>query len=429
MFLLPQLLVYGSWIASLAISVPLLLLGMECWLGGMRRGRRESKRLDDTTRPAVDIVVPAHNEQTGIAKSLESTLAATIGGDRIFVVADNCSDDTAKIVRSIIEANAQRAFGPKAEIGELILLERTNQELRGKDYALRYGFDAAANRVKSENDSSDRVTVIVDADCQVSRTAIGHLAMQVAKTGRPAQASYLMVQPDSLAMTAPRAISEFAFAVKNYVRPLGLSKLGGTCTLFGSGMAFPSKSLEKLSGPGGHLVEDMRWTYDMILAGSPVEFCPDAKVTATFPTTVSAADTQRRRWEHGHLQLVCSQLPRLFRGWLVRPRWSTILAALDLVILPLSLLLASALVVGVFLGLSLILRGSLGTPWMSPLLVWIVSMMVAGSGLSVAWMRYRPAKATMGMMLAIPLYAVRKIPLYAAFLFRPERAWIRTDRS
>jgi cellulose synthase/poly-beta-1,6-N-acetylglucosamine synthase-like glycosyltransferase len=55
---------------------------------------------DFSGRPMLGILVPAHNEAMVIAATLQSIQAQLVGGDRLLVVADNCSDDTADVARA-----------------------------------------------------------------------------------------------------------------------------------------------------------------------------------------------------------------------------------------------------------------------------------------------------------------------------------------
>ena len=48
-------------------------------------------------RQPVVILVPAHNESAGIRPTLNDIVAQMQGNDRLLVVADNCTDDTAEI--------------------------------------------------------------------------------------------------------------------------------------------------------------------------------------------------------------------------------------------------------------------------------------------------------------------------------------------
>jgi cellulose synthase/poly-beta-1,6-N-acetylglucosamine synthase-like glycosyltransferase len=51
-------------------------------------------------QPRVAVLIPAHNEAKGIARTLRSLLAQTRVPDFITVVAHNCTDDTAAIART-----------------------------------------------------------------------------------------------------------------------------------------------------------------------------------------------------------------------------------------------------------------------------------------------------------------------------------------
>ena len=96
-------------------------------------------------RAPLAVLVPAHDEAVVIRATLERITPQLQPGDRLVVVADNCSDDTAAIAR---------ACGAEA-------LERVNATLRGKGYALDHG-------VRHLEASPPAAVVIVDADCDVA---------------------------------------------------------------------------------------------------------------------------------------------------------------------------------------------------------------------------------------------------------------------
>ena len=78
---------------------------------------------------------------------------------------------------------------------------------------------------------------MIDADCRLAEGAVDQLTTTCLTTGRPVQALYLMTAPEGSAIN--QQIAEFAWRVKNWVRPLGLSALASPCQLMGTGMAFP----------------------------------------------------------------------------------------------------------------------------------------------------------------------------------------------
>jgi cellulose synthase/poly-beta-1,6-N-acetylglucosamine synthase-like glycosyltransferase len=153
--------------------------------------------------------------------------------DRVLVVADNCSDATAEI-----------AAANGAEV-----VVRNDAERRGKGYALDFG-------VRHLERSPPEVVVVVDADCELHPGSVDRLARSCAETKRPAQALDLMRAPAGAGLKV--RIAEFAWVVKNQVRPLGCRRLGLPCQLMGTGMAFPWDVLREAPLASGHIVEDLR---------------------------------------------------------------------------------------------------------------------------------------------------------------------------
>src|SRR5690242_8062013 len=96
------------------------------------------------------VVVLAHDEEAGIAATVTNLPATDYPRDRVSVnvVSDNCSDQTGALAA---------AAGARA-------LTRTNQELRGKGYAVAYAFEELAAEVDA--------FVIVDAETLVSQNLL-----------------------------------------------------------------------------------------------------------------------------------------------------------------------------------------------------------------------------------------------------------------
>jgi hypothetical protein len=73
--------------------------------------------------------------------------------------------------------------------------------------------------------------------------------------GRPVQALYLMMAPADSQINYK--VAEFAWRVKNWLRPLGLRALGLPCQLMGTGMAFPWEVIRRADLASASLVEDL----------------------------------------------------------------------------------------------------------------------------------------------------------------------------
>ncbi len=385
------------FVIALGLFIPIAVLFIEC-SAAFLPGRGETW---DTgvPRPRVAVLLPAHNEASCISATIETLLPQLTDQDRLVVIADNCSDETAEIARG---------FGAT-------VIERIDPVRRGKGYALDYG-------LRFIEADPPAVVVMADADCIVHQGAIDRIARLADAVSRPIQSTYLMERP---ANPGPNdAVSALAFMVKNVVRPRGLDRLGQPCLLYGTAMAFPWSVIAHAPLANSNIVEDMQLAVDLAIAGHPSVFCEEAKVTGRLPQQKSAAKSQRVRWEHGHLKTLLTQVPQLIKASLGQRRFDLLAIALDLCIPPLSLLVMMwAAVMG-----GALLAGALGASWIPAIFLAIQGLLILISIIG-AWAKFGRADLPARTLLAVPFYILWKIPLYFAFLVRPQTKWIRTERD
>nr|WP_202924792.1 glycosyltransferase family 2 protein [Myxacorys almedinensis] len=383
-------------VSTLSFSVLSSFLLLECLAALLPA----SRQIVETSYPhRIAVLVPAHNEEVCLSVTLADVLPQLRAQDRLIVIADNCTDATAEVAR---------------QVGASVI-ERHNLTLIGKGYALDYGLHHLMS------DPPD-VVMLIDADCRVQPDTIDCLTRVAIATGRPAQATYLMAKPT---VSSPKdAVSAFAFTVKNLVRPLGLSRLKLPCLLTGTGMAFPWEVIRSVSLANGHLVEDMKLSLDLTIAGHAPIYCPEALVIGNLPQHERAARGQRTRWEHGHLQAIRMYVPLLVKAGIEKQRPEAFSLALELCIPPLSLFVMG------WLGLAMV---ALAWGAMSGLWTAAGLMAMAGGCLStailMAWAKFGRADLPLGDLLTVPFYLLWKIPIYLKFLVQPQRDWVRTERD
>ncbi len=348
---------------------------------------------------SVVILMPAHNESAVLLDTLNSIFPQLKENDRVLVVADNCSDDTATIARN---AGAE-------------VIERVDLHRRGKSYALDFG-------VKHLRANPPEVVIIVDADCLVSNGAISTLTQECIHSDRPIQSLYLMNSPNNSSLKF--RIAEFAWLVKDQVRPLGYLRLGMPCQLMGSGMAFPWSIISKATLASGHLAEDLKLGLELTALGKAPLFCPDALVTSTFPESAEGSQTQRARWEHGHLGMIVSDAPKLLLQAILKGNVQLMAMVLDMCVPPLALLLLIIFFVWVMSGLHF---------WVSasalPLFVSSVDMLLLGCAVLFSWWRFGRCVLRFSDLAYAPIYTIKKIPLYLKFMLGKKVEWIRTKRD
>lgn len=352
--------------------------------------------------PVIAVLVPAHDEELGIAATLDSIRADLWEGDRLVVVADNCGDDTARI----------------AEAHGAEVLIRTNPDERGKGYAIHFAIDALRS-------NPPEVVVILDADCRVEVGTVGTIAREALRTGCPIQADYLLHAPPGTQPSTQQRISEFALRVRNRVRLRGGRRLGIPSALTGSGMAFPWKVISEAPSMKGNIVEDLALGVELALLGTPPLYCGSAGVSSVLPTGSDAAKTQRSRWESGHLATLFGKVPRLLSRGVTTGRRELLMMGWDLSIPPLSLLVATQGLLVWVGSAALLIHGA----WL-PLLLSSSGFGFVALGVWAAWRSEGRHVLPARQLLGIPGYALRKLPRYLKFFARgPERNWVRTKRE
>jgi cellulose synthase/poly-beta-1,6-N-acetylglucosamine synthase-like glycosyltransferase len=380
----------------MAIVLPATVLFTEIVLACTRSRRTQ---LIPAERSRIAVLMPAHNESAGISETIRSVLPQLSNSDRLVVVAHNCSDDTAKI-----------AAREGAEV-----IERNNALERGKGFALNYG-------VRYLEANAPDIVLIVDADCKVENGSVDFLARLCTQTHRPVQAAYLMFAATDGA--AGLRMAEFAWLVKNRVRPEGLRRMGLPCQLMGTGMAFPWPVIRDATLATGHIVEDLKLGLDLARDGAAPVFCPEALVTSHFPNSVKGTQTQRTRWEHGHLSVILSEAPSLILGSLKSRKLDQLAMALDLCVPPLALLMLATVAIWV-LGAVMYFFAGIVAPFAAATLI----ALQMGVSVILAWLVYgRQILSFADLMLGF-LYPFRKISVYFGFLFSRQVEWVRSKRD
>jgi len=386
-----------GWVLAAIAAAPLAVLCCEL-MAGLWPSRREWL----STRAArVAVLIPAHDEESGIGATLAALFAVAPPGTRVLVVADNCTDATAALAR---ETGAE-------------VIERHDTANRGKGYALAAGRDWLARG----DGPAPEVVLVMDADCRLLPGSIEALTAAALGGNVPAQAINLI---DADLGAAPMVqVSSFAMLVKNLYRSRGMQRLGGAALLTGTGMAFPWPLIADAKLATGSIVEDLALGIELTAAGHAPRLVGNAGVRSA-PAAMADALAQKTRWEHGFLDTLRRRaLPLAGRG-LARLSPALLLLGLHLMVPPLALLLV---VVGAVLGLLCVLA-LLGAS-IGPALALGAVLAFALALLFIGWLvggrRYLAGRA----LLRLPFYLLWKLPVYAGFLRKPQASWNRTPRQ
>ena len=384
-------------LASFCVLVPAAVLFAELVAGTSKRPALDIVRRDADVR--VVVLMPAHDEAEGIARSIDNVLAQLTPVDGLLVVADNCTDATASVARA----------------GGARVIERDDPSRRGKGYALDFG-------VRSLEADPPDVVVVLDADCILAPDALARLVARCRDHAGPVQALYLMRTQAGASLG--QRIAEFAWVVKNQARPLGAAALGWPCQLMGTGMAFPWALLRDAPLASGHLVEDMQLGLDLAARGAAPLFCADALVESHFPTDRDSVASQRTRWEHGHLSVIAASGPRLLLRALASGDGRLLAMTLDLMVPP----LASLVMLTVLLIVVDAVAWAMGLG-ATPFAFAAGALCLIGVAVLVAWSRHARHVVGLRELAGLPAYVAAKIPVYARLVTKRQIDWIRTKRD
>jgi cellulose synthase/poly-beta-1,6-N-acetylglucosamine synthase-like glycosyltransferase len=390
---------YILLILSITIGIPTAVLCIEIAAAGIRRHGPHSL-VDRERRPRIAVLVPAHNESTTIVPTLADITAQMLPDDRLLVVADNCSDDTASVARTL-----------GAEV-----IERHDISRIGKGYALDWG-------LRHLELDPPEIVVTIDADCTLGDGAIDRLATKCSSSGRPVQGLYLMNLSGDQRVN--KQIAAFAWRIKNWARPCGLYNLGLSCQLTGSGMAFPWPVIHAVDLASGWIVEDLKLGLDLAAADHPPLFCPTARFASQFAVSADGSANQRKRWEHGHVMTIVKMAPHYFYVALTSRNLNLLTLTLDLIVPPLSLLAMLLVLIFVATGIGALLGFGINA--------FIVSAVCLASfvgALGFAWDSYGREVLPARAIWSVPSYVFTKLGLYRQlFAQRRTTQWIRTNRS
>lgn len=351
----------------------------------------------------VVFVVPAHDEAAGIVATVQSLQGCDWPAEslQILVLADNCGDDTAERARS-------------AGAG---VIERNDTHRRGKGYALALAFSTLIDEGWAE------AVIVVDADSVVSNNLVTAVVAHLNKPGRwgAVQVFYGVRNPQAGWRTRLMTI---ALAIFHRLRGRARARLGLSTKLNGNGMGFSMEALRTVPYQAFSIAEDLEYGIALIRADIGIAYADEASIAAEMVSQTDRAVSQRDRWDGGRASMRRTYGWPLIREALGTPALERFDLALEVLIPPLSTVVAALLLWSLALLVSgLIVPLATWLPWLA-LAAWLslIAHVLRGVWLS-------------GLGLG-GLQVLAFAPVYVAWslLLRLRRKrvlteWVRTERE
>ena len=228
------------------------------------------------------VLIAARNEESVIKHLIDSLNKQTYDQNQltVFVVADNCTDATAKCAK---------------EMGAVVY-ERFNQTKVGKGYAMDYLLE----KIECDYEPFDGYFVF-DADNVLDQNYILEMN-QTFSNGYDIITSYRNSKNygDNW-ITAGYALW---FLWESEFLNRGRMLLGNSCAVSGTGFLFSRRIIEKYGGWKFFLLtEDIQFTIDNVLTGEKIGYCQKAMLYDEQPVTFEQSFKQRLRWAKGFFQV------------------------------------------------------------------------------------------------------------------------------
>lgn len=352
------------------------------------------------------VLISARNEELVVGNLIRSIHAQSYPIDLIdiWLVADNCTDDTAGLARSM----------------GCHVVERDDLDQIGKGYALTFLLDQI-NR--SEMAKVYDAYFVFDADNLLHPKYIEEMN-KAFQSGFKILTSYR----NSVNFSENWVSSGSALWFIRESRFLNSSRMvfGSSCHVGGTGFMFSREIMERNNGWKFHLLtEDLEFTMDSILHGDRIGYCGTAILYDEQPVTFKQSWRQRVRWSKGFLQVFRYYGPSLMRRAIQERDFSAV--DLTLLICPFTAFGAIRVVLSMIFVLcgftTLSTQLSAVSGYFSGIVVSMLSMMALAAMTIIAERNRIGAsnKELFAYCLSFPVYMLSYIPIsFQASFSKPE---------
>ncbi|MCX8128544.1 MAG: glycosyltransferase [Clostridia bacterium] len=385
-----QYLLWGIFIYYFAISV----------FGWFKRKEIPADRFPVVNRFAV--IVAAHNEEIVIGSIVRNLKELNYPKDMydIFVIADNCSDNTAEVARK----------------NGAMVYERFDTVKKGKGHSLEWMF----KKLFALDKQYDAVCIF-DADNLASPNYLLEMNKQLQLGHKVIQGYLDSKNPMDSWVSGNYSIS---YWTSNRLFQLPRHYLGLSCALGGTGFVMSTDVLKDIGWGATCLTEDLEFSLKLVLKGMKVSWSHEAVIYDEKPLKMGQSWRQRKRWMQGH----CDCARRYLKSMLTRAVTKRDKVALDAAMY----LIQPFVIVANGIGLvstivSLILDPSQIEFNAKTVLFMLLVLVFTYYSIIFVCVEGKMSKKILGYFITFPLYSLTWIPIIIhGFIDRNKREWVHT---
>ncbi|MEI4273338.1 glycosyltransferase [Klenkia sp. LSe6-5] len=279
------------------------------------------ERVPDGPVPRIVVLIPAHDEAATITATLQALRSQTRQPDRVVVVADNCTDDTAALAAACGAEVFETVGNTDKKAGALNqALQRRFRRTASTDrregteapaWVARRGPDRRAPQTVGGPDlGDDDLVLVMDADTQLAPEFVAAAVESLVRSPRMGAAGGLFYGQPGAGLLGQLQRNEYT----RYSREIG--RTGRVMVLTGTGTMFRVRALRAVAEargstlPGTHgqvydtlaLTEDNELTLALKTLGYRLTSPMACAVVTEIMPTWGDLWRQRMRWQRGALE-------------------------------------------------------------------------------------------------------------------------------
>ncbi len=350
-------------------------------------------------------IIPAHNEASVIGNLIDSLKKQNYPKDMfdIYVIADNCTDNTAEIAR---EKGA-------------IVYERFDEEHKTKGYALQWFL-----KQKIEEDAPYDAFCVFDADNIVNENFIKNMNKKLCQGEDVVQGYRDIKNPTDSWVSSGYAIY---YWMMNRFYHLARYNLGLSPLINGTGFMVRFDVIKPNGWDTQTLTEDIEFSLKRIISGNKLGWATDAIVYDEQPVGFKQSWSQRSRWTVGHIQCLKTYTKDLAKAVKEKKTFMNldgllyILGTIPMLIITFTLILLNFIIYAV--------NGMTAGELILNILMYLLPTFIVPILVAIIIMKLdkKPIKPMAKGLLCYPIFLASWIAINIKCLFKPETKWEKIE--
>lgn len=381
---------YALW----AIFIYYFVISMFGWVK-----RKETPASEFPMVNRFAILVAAHNEEIVIGSIVRNLQALNYPKNMydIYVIADNCSDNTASVAR---------------ENGAMVY-ERFDTVKKGKGHSMEWMF----KKLFAMDKEYDAVCIF-DADNLASPNFLMEMNKQLLQGNKVIQGYLDSKNPSDSWVSGNYSIS---YWTSNRLFQLPRHYLGLSCALGGTGFVMSTDVLKDIGWGATCLTEDLEFSLKLVMKGMRVSWCHEAVIYDEKPLKMAQSWRQRKRWMQGH----CDCARRYLKSMLTKAFKERDKVAFDASMY----LIQPFVIVANGIGLASAIISMLINPDNIKVTPLFIALMIVFTYYSIIFVvaEGKMSKKILAYFITYPIYSLTWIPIIIhGFIDRNKREWVHT---